>query len=128
MDGQAANSSGPEEPALIEQGAGGAGDECAGRRLSGPLGEHDRAVLDGRPQGDGATRGGHRRVAGHRDTVAGVGYEEAIAMGWDFETEPEYAAKLAWARAFVDEEVLPLETLDLNFGDLAWVMRRCRRR
>jgi len=44
-------------------------------------------------------------------------------MGWDFETEPEYAAKLTWARAFIDEEVLPLETLDLNFGDLAWVMR-----
>ena len=35
-------------------------------------------------------------------------------MAWDFETEPEYEAKLAWARAFVDEEILPLETLDLD--------------
>ena len=42
-------------------------------------------------------------------------------MGWDFETEPEYEAKLLWARAFVDEEILPLETLDLGTGDLAWV-------
>jgi hypothetical protein len=29
-------------------------------------------------------------------------------MGWDFETPPDYEAKLAWARTFVDEEVLPL--------------------
>jgi acyl-CoA dehydrogenase len=34
-------------------------------------------------------------------------------MAWDFETEPEYAAKLTWARHFVDEEVIPLEVLDL---------------
>ena len=34
-------------------------------------------------------------------------------MAWDFETEPEYAAKLAWAREFVDEEILPLEVLDV---------------
>jgi len=34
-------------------------------------------------------------------------------MAWDFETEPEYAAKLAWARELVDDEILPLETLDL---------------
>ena len=34
-------------------------------------------------------------------------------MAWDFETEPEYAAKLQWAREFVDEEVLPLEVLDM---------------
>ena len=39
-------------------------------------------------------------------------------MAWDFETEPEYEAKLAWARAFVDEEVLPLETLELDYDDL----------
>jgi acyl-CoA dehydrogenase len=35
-------------------------------------------------------------------------------VAWDFETEPDYQAKLDWARAFVDEEVLPLETLDLE--------------
>ncbi|MDE3086166.1 MAG: acyl-CoA dehydrogenase family protein [Acidobacteriota bacterium] len=34
-------------------------------------------------------------------------------MAWDFETEPDYAAKLQWAREFVDEEVLPLEVLDI---------------
>ena len=31
-------------------------------------------------------------------------------MAWDFETEPEYEAKLAWARTFVDDEIIPLET------------------
>ncbi|HTZ07807.1 MAG TPA: acyl-CoA dehydrogenase family protein [Acidimicrobiales bacterium] len=35
-------------------------------------------------------------------------------MAWEFETEPEYQAKLDWARAFVDREILPLETLDLD--------------
>ena len=34
-------------------------------------------------------------------------------MAWDFETDPDYAAKLAWARQFVDEEIIPLEVLDL---------------
>ncbi len=40
-------------------------------------------------------------------------------MGWDFETEPDYEAKLTWARAFVDEEILPLETLELDMPALA---------
>jgi len=44
-------------------------------------------------------------------------------MAWDFETEPEYAAKLAWARAFVDEEILPFETLELENDDLARAVR-----
>ncbi|MDQ4098831.1 MAG: acyl-CoA dehydrogenase family protein, partial [Actinomycetota bacterium] len=30
-------------------------------------------------------------------------------MSWDFETEPEYQAKLDWAAAFVREEVEPLD-------------------
>jgi len=34
-------------------------------------------------------------------------------MAWDFETEPEYAAKLEWARELVDNEIVPLETLEL---------------
>ncbi|HWB66731.1 MAG TPA: acyl-CoA dehydrogenase family protein [Mycobacteriales bacterium] len=38
-------------------------------------------------------------------------------MGWDFETEPEYQAKLDWADAFVREEVEPL---DLVFPDQMW--------
>jgi len=44
-------------------------------------------------------------------------------MAWDFETEPEYEAKLAWARRFVDEEILPLETLDLDVAALMRVVR-----
>lgn len=30
-------------------------------------------------------------------------------MAWDFETDPEYQAKLDWADAFVREEVEPLD-------------------
>jgi acyl-CoA dehydrogenase len=36
-------------------------------------------------------------------------------MAWDFSTDPEYAAKLDWAREFVREEIWPLETI---FGEL----------
>jgi acyl-CoA dehydrogenase len=32
-------------------------------------------------------------------------------MAWDFSTDPEYAAKLDWARGFVRENIWPLETL-----------------
>jgi acyl-CoA dehydrogenase len=32
-------------------------------------------------------------------------------MSWDFETDPEYQRKLDWARAFVREEVEPLDLL-----------------
>jgi acyl-CoA dehydrogenase len=32
-------------------------------------------------------------------------------MSWDFSTEPELEAKLAWMRGFVREEILPLEVL-----------------
>ncbi|MBW8825344.1 MAG: acyl-CoA dehydrogenase family protein [Acidobacteria bacterium] len=32
-------------------------------------------------------------------------------MAWDFETEPEFERQLAWMRAFVRDEILPLETL-----------------
>jgi len=38
-------------------------------------------------------------------------------MAWDFSTEPEFEAKLAWMRAFVREEVFPLETLDLSYDE-----------
>jgi acyl-CoA dehydrogenase len=34
-----------------------------------------------------------------------------MAMAWDFSTEPEFEAKLDWMRAFVREEIIPLETL-----------------
>ncbi len=36
-------------------------------------------------------------------------------MAWDFETEPEFEAKLAWMRTFVREEIIPLETLAEEF-------------
>jgi acyl-CoA dehydrogenase len=32
-------------------------------------------------------------------------------MAWDFETEPEFEAKLVWMRQFVRDEIIPLETL-----------------
>jgi hypothetical protein len=32
-------------------------------------------------------------------------------MAWDFETEPEFQAKLDWADAFVRSEVEPLDAL-----------------
>jgi acyl-CoA dehydrogenase len=32
-------------------------------------------------------------------------------MAWDFETEPEFEAKLEWMRQFVRDEIIPLETL-----------------
>jgi acyl-CoA dehydrogenase len=36
-------------------------------------------------------------------------------MAWDFETSPEFEKKLDWARDFVRGEILPLETLDLDW-------------
>ena len=35
-------------------------------------------------------------------------------MAWDFSTDEEFEEKLAWMRAFVSEELTPLETLDLS--------------
>ena len=36
-------------------------------------------------------------------------------MAWDFQTEPEFEAKLAWMRSFVRDEIMPLETLAEDF-------------
>ncbi|MDQ3943646.1 MAG: acyl-CoA dehydrogenase family protein, partial [Actinomycetota bacterium] len=36
-------------------------------------------------------------------------------MAWDFSTEPDFEEKLEWMRAFVREELYPLETLDLTW-------------
>src|SRR5438270_7135205 len=33
---------------------------------------------------------------------------------WDFSTEPEFEEKLEWMRAFVRDEIMPLELLDLD--------------
>src|SRR6202022_1233413 len=30
-------------------------------------------------------------------------------MAWDFETDPEFSEKLAWMRAFIDRQLIPLE-------------------
>jgi acyl-CoA dehydrogenase len=35
-------------------------------------------------------------------------------MAWDFSTEPEFEKKLDWMREFVREEIIPLETLDID--------------
>ena len=32
-------------------------------------------------------------------------------MAWDFETEPEFEEDLAWMRAFIEREIIPLEPL-----------------
>ena len=37
-------------------------------------------------------------------------------MAWDFSTEPEFEAKLEWMRGFVRDEIIPLETLDLDLA------------
>ncbi len=38
----------------------------------------------------------------------------ASAMAWDFSTEPGFEEKLAWMRGFVRDEIIPLETLDID--------------
>ena len=37
-------------------------------------------------------------------------------MAWDFSTEPEFQSKLDWMRAFVREQIWPLETLIEELG------------
>ncbi len=43
-------------------------------------------------------------------------------MAWDFSTEPEFEEKLEWMRGFVREEIIPLETLDLEHETLVRVV------
>ena len=47
-------------------------------------------------------------------------------MAWDFETEPEFEAKLAWMREFVKEEIFPLETLRRSSAALMVALRSLR--
>jgi acyl-CoA dehydrogenase len=49
-------------------------------------------------------------------------------MAWDFSTEPEFEEKLAWMRAFVRDEVFPLETLDLSYEQVLVVVRPLQER
>src|SRR2546430_1819085 len=44
-------------------------------------------------------------------------------MAWDFSTEPEFESKLEWMRAFVRDEIFPLETLDLDHSTFLRVVR-----
>ena len=37
--------------------------------------------------------------------------EDGDSMAWDFSTEPEFEEQLDWMRAFVREEIWPLETI-----------------
>jgi len=32
-------------------------------------------------------------------------------MSWDFQTDPDFQAKLDWARDFIQEEIKPLDVL-----------------
>ncbi len=43
-------------------------------------------------------------------------------MAWDFSTEPEFEEKLAWMREFVQNEIIPLETLRLDRDQLIKVI------
>jgi len=51
-------------------------------------------------------------------------------MAWDFSTDPEFQAKLDWARDFVREEIWPIETVADELGQPRSTAstRRCRRR
>jgi len=42
---------------------------------------------------------------------------------WEFRTEPDFEEKLEWARAFVRDEVMPLEVLDTDDAGLRELLR-----
>jgi acyl-CoA dehydrogenase len=44
-------------------------------------------------------------------------------MTWEFRTEPDFEEKLRWARAFVRDEVMALEVLDLDDAGLGKLIR-----
>jgi alkylation response protein AidB-like acyl-CoA dehydrogenase len=44
-------------------------------------------------------------------------------MTWEFATDPEFERELAWMRAFVREEIYPLETLDLDWYSYRHIIR-----
>jgi len=41
-------------------------------------------------------------------------------MGWDFSTDAEFQAKLDWMRDFLDNEILPLETIEYDVTEAQW--------
>ncbi len=83
--GEAPQLVGLEETVLVEQGHRGGGEGGPGPGRVGRRGEPHRAGLDGRSQGDGATRGGGDGVGRHRHTVAagpaGPGQEAGSGVG-----------------------------------------------
>ena len=44
-------------------------------------------------------------------------------MAWDFETEPEFEAKLEWMREFVRDEIIPLEELAVPEEKMQAIMK-----
>jgi acyl-CoA dehydrogenase len=44
-------------------------------------------------------------------------------MAWDFSTDAEFQAKLDWMQEFLQQEVLPLETLALEYSQLRQVVK-----
>jgi acyl-CoA dehydrogenase len=43
-----------------------------------------------------------------------------MSMAWDFSTEPEFQEKLDWMRQFLDDEILPLETIQYDVTEAEW--------
>src|SRR5260221_3284626 len=43
-------------------------------------------------------------------------------MAWDFETEPEFEAKLGWMRSFIDTELIPLEPVLRELPTAEWAV------
>ncbi len=41
-------------------------------------------------------------------------------MGWEFETDPEFAEQLGWMRAFIDAELIPLEPIQSELPADEW--------
>jgi acyl-CoA dehydrogenase len=41
-------------------------------------------------------------------------------MAWEFSTEPEFQEKLDWMREFLDNEILPLETIEYDVTEEQW--------
>ena len=41
-------------------------------------------------------------------------------MGWDFSTDAEFQTKLDWMRDFLDNEILPLETIEYDVTEAQW--------
>jgi acyl-CoA dehydrogenase len=49
-------------------------------------------------------------------------------MAWDFSTDPGFQAELDWMAQFVRDEIWPLETLDLDTGQLDLALRPLQER